>query len=401
MFNKKFIALVMATLVAGSALTGCGSSGKSSKGETLTVWSKVTDKEREVIQTHANNWGKENGYEVKVLDDAGGAQDFLQVANSSKAPDMYIGVGHDNLSTYQVAGVVDEVPSTFDRTGYVNESVWNATAIGGKNYAVPFAQETVALLYNTDKVKEVPKTMEELIEVAKAHGPNGFQIDLGNFYITGGIIQTTGGYIFGGEEGNLNGQDIGLASPGSIAGFQFLQDLVQKHKLMPVDVTGDIAAANFKSGESIFYISGSWDIAQMVDAGINVGVAEVPSIGGKPYKSFLGVQTGFVTAKSSKKDAAWKLMEHLSKNMAEDYFTAGKRIPVRQSVIDSGLTSEDQYFQGFLDQSKNAVPMPNIIEMQAVWSSTGSISRIIKGEDPSVVAPNIVDGIKKGIQTQQ
>ncbi|MDZ5034161.1 maltose ABC transporter substrate-binding protein, partial [Clostridium perfringens] len=143
MFKKKFIALVMATLVAGSALTGCGSSGKTSKGETLTIWSKVTDKEREVIQTHANNWGKENGYEVQVLNDDGGAQDFLQVANSSKAPDMYIGVGHDNLSTYQVAGVVDEVPSSFDRTGYVNESVWNATAIGGKNYAVPFAQETV------------------------------------------------------------------------------------------------------------------------------------------------------------------------------------------------------------------------------------------------------------------
>ncbi|WP_322413664.1 extracellular solute-binding protein, partial [Clostridium perfringens] len=129
----------------------------------------------------------------------------------------------------------------------------------------------------------------------------------------------------------------------------------------------------------IFYISGSWDIAQMVDAGINLGVAEVPSIGGKPYKSFLGVQTGFVTAKSSKKEAAWKLMEYLSKNMAEDYFKAGKRIPVRQSVIDSGLTAEDPYFQGFLDQSKNAVPMPNIIEMQAVWGSTGSISRVIKG----------------------
>lgn len=401
MLKKRILSLVMATLVAGSTLVGCGGSDKASEGQTLTVWSKVTDEERVVLETKANEWGKENGFTVKVLNDDGGYQEFIQAANSSKAPDLYMGMPHDNLANFQTAGILSEVPESFDRSGFINDSLWDATAFDGKNYAVPFAQETVALLYNKDKVKEAPKTMEELISMAKAHGPNGFQIDLSNFFITGGIVQTMGGYIFGGEAGDLKADDIGLAGEGSVKAYKFMQDLVQKEKLMPIDITGDIASTNFKTGESIFLISGPWEIAQMVEAGINVGVAPVPSIDGNPYRSFLGVQTGFVLEKSKNKDKAWELMQYLNNNMVEDYYKAGKRIPAKQSVIDSGLTAEDPYFQGFLDQSKNAIPMPNIIEMSAVWNATANIPRVLKGEDPQTVGNDIVDAVKKGIQTQQ
>lgn len=399
MLKKKFVALAVAALMTGTMFTGCGSSKTAS--ESLTIWSKVTDEERVALEKHSKAWGDKNGYEVKVLNDDGGYQDFLQAANSSKSPDLYIGMPHDTLANFQTAGILSEVPASFDKTGYTTETLWDATSFGGKNYAVPFAQETVALLYNKDKMPEVPETMEELIKVAKAHGPSGFQVDLGNFFITGGIVQTMGGYIFGGESGNLDPTDIGLANAGSVAAYQFLQDLVQKEKLMPADIKGDIIASNFKSGETIAYISGSWDIAQMKEAGINVGVAEIPSIAGNPYRSFLGVQTGFVLEKSSKKDKAWELMEYLNTEMAADYYTAGGRMPARQSVIDAGLTKEDPYFEEFLKQSKNAIPMPNVIEMQAVWNATANISRVVNGEDPQTVGNDIVSGIQKGIETQQ
>ena len=57
-----------------------------------------------------------------------------------------------------------------DESKYTSKGVLDAVTIGGKQYAVPYAQETVSLYYNKDKVKEVPKTMEELVTKAKEVG---------------------------------------------------------------------------------------------------------------------------------------------------------------------------------------------------------------------------------------
>lgn len=403
MAKKRILACLMATLVAGSLFVGCGgASGSDSKGgKEITIWTKVKDGEMKTIEEQAKAWGEKTGNTVKVVNDEGEFQDYLQAANSSKGPDIYIGMPHDNLASFYEAGLLEEVPDgKFDKSKYSSESVWNATSFEGKNYAVPLAQETVALFYNKDKVKEAPKTMEELIEIAKKDG-NGFQIDLGNFYITGGIVQTLGGYIFGGEQGELKADDIGLANDGSIKGYQFLADLVKKHKLMPEDITGDIASTNFKEGKSTFYISGPWDVEQFEQAKLNFGVAPVPTIDGKDYKSFLGVQTAFVSAKSANKDLAFDFLSDLIDNKSEELFKVGNRIPVLNDVLASDAIKENKYLQGFVDQSKVAVPMPNILEMQAVWNATSQITRVYKGEDAKKVAEDIVSAVKKGIETQQ
>ena len=82
-----------------------------------------------------------------------------------------VGIANDNLGTFQKAGLLAEVPSgVIDESKYTSKEVINAVTIGGKQYAVPYAQETVSLFINKDKVKEVPKTMEELVTKAKEVG---------------------------------------------------------------------------------------------------------------------------------------------------------------------------------------------------------------------------------------
>ena len=170
---------------------------------------------------------------------------------------------------------------------------------------------------------------------------------------------------------------------------------------MPEDITGDIASTNFKEGESAFYISGPWDVEQFEQAKLNFGVAPIPTIGGNDYKSFLGVQTAFVSAKSQNKDLAWDLLSDIINNKSEELFKVGNRIPVLKDVLNSDAIKENKYLQGFVDQSKVAVPMPNILEMQAVWNATSQITRLYKGEDAKAVSKDIVDAVKKGIETQQ
>ncbi|MDY6013171.1 maltose ABC transporter substrate-binding protein [Clostridium sp.] len=403
MVKKKLIACLMAVAVTGSLFVGCGSSSEnasSTDGKEITIWTKVKEDEMKVIEDSAKKWAEDTGNTVKVVNDEGEFQDYLQAANSSKGPDVYIGMPHDNLASFKEAGLLEEVPDgIFDKDKYTSESVWEATSFEGKNYAVPLAQESVALFYNKDKVKEVPKTMDDLIKVAKEND-NGFQIDLGNFYITGGIIQSYGGYIFGGKSGNYDVKDIGLANAGSQEGYQFLQDLVLKEKLMPADITGDIASSNFKDGKSAFYISGPWDVAQFEKAGLNFGVAKIPTIKGGDYKSFLGVQTAMVSSKSQNKDLSWDLLKHIVDNEGEALLKAGNRIPVLKTVADSQTVKDNQYFQGFIEQANSAIPMPNILEMQAVWNATSQITRLYKGESPETVGKDVVSAIEKGIQAQ-
>ena len=132
----------------------------------------------------------------------------------------------------------------------------------------------------------------------------------------------------GEKKGNTKVDDIGLANDGAIKAYSFLQDLVQKDKFMPADITSDIANSSFKTGDAIFYLGGPWDISGFKDAGVNFGVVNIPKINGVDAKSFMGVQAGFVSSKSPIQDDAWNLMKYLANNTGERLYNIGNRIPV-------------------------------------------------------------------------
>ena len=161
--RTKILATVMAaTMLFAGSLVGCG--GKADSGSTdgsgkeLTVWSHLTTPEVEELNKIASKWGEENGVKVKVVEDKSEMQAYIQAANSSKGPDIMFGLAHDNLGTFQKAGLLAEVPEgIINDSDYASHQVLDAVTIDGKRYAVPIAQETSALFYNKDKVKEVPK----------------------------------------------------------------------------------------------------------------------------------------------------------------------------------------------------------------------------------------------------
>ena len=262
--RTKILATVMAaTMLFAGSLVGCGGKSDSGSaggsGKELTVWSHLTTPEVEELNKIASKWGEENGVKVKVVEDKSEMQAYIQAANSSKGPDIMFGLAHDNLGTFQKAGLLAEVPEgIINDSDYASHQVLDAVTIGGKRYAVPIAQETSALFYNKDKVKEVPKTMEDVVKVAEEGA--GFKYDINNFYATYGFIAADGGYVYKDNNGTLDPTDIGLGTPGAIKGYQFVQDLVQKDKLMPADITGDIAKGDFLSKNTGFYISGPWDV---------------------------------------------------------------------------------------------------------------------------------------------
>ena len=154
MINKKLVATIITGVIMTSLFVGC-SGGKdkseSTSGKELTVWTKLPEKEVPVLQEAAKKWEEKTGNKVKVVRDDGDFQAFLQAANSSKGPDIYFGSAHNQLSAYQQAGIVDEVPSKYVKEDeYINKGVWDAVSIDNKKYAIPISIETTALFYNKD-----------------------------------------------------------------------------------------------------------------------------------------------------------------------------------------------------------------------------------------------------------
>lgn len=405
MKRKKGVLSLFTAIMMSISLVGCSSSsdeGASESGkESLTVWSHLMPDEIKEIEPIAKKWGEENGVDVTFVEDKGDFQSFIQAANSSKGPDIMFGIPHDNLGTFEKAGALAEVPEgMINAEDYGSQQIVDAVTLKGKQYALPLGQETITMFYNKDLVDAAPATMEEVVEIGKE---KGFAFDAPNFYVSAGFLGANGGYVYKNNDGTLDPNDVGLNNEGAVKGYEFLHKLVVEDKLMPPDISGDIASSLFKEGKSAFYISGPWDIKGFTDEGINFGVTPMPTLGGNNIPTFLGVQTSFVSAKSQNQELAWELNQYLAEEAADVLLNTGNRIPVLKTELESEEFKQKAELAVFAEQAKFATPMPNIPEVQAMWGPGGAnIALLLQGQlSPQEAADLTVNQIKEGIAQQQ
>jgi arabinogalactan oligomer/maltooligosaccharide transport system substrate-binding protein len=400
--SLRLLTTIVSAVALSVGLVGCGSSASSTTqakgGKTITVWThwKQGD-EVKAIDKAAQVWAKNTGNTVKVVLDNSDFQAYTGAAQSAKGPDIMYGIPHDNLGTFQKAGLLDEVPSgVINDSDYTSKALLDSVTFGGKRYAVPLGAETYALFYNTDMVKTPPKTTDELVESAKTVG---FQYEVYNFYFSWGWIAGNGGYIFKNNSGTLDPKDLGLGNNGAIKGYQFIQDLVAKDKLMKADITQDSAKGNFTQKKIGMYMSGGWDVANLKTAGVPFAVAPLPTINGNPTKSFMGVQAGFVSSKSKNKTEAWDLMKYLTANSFDIVYKSHGLTPVLNSDIAKDEFKSDKIAAAFAEQLKAAEPMPNITEMGTVWDpGKNNLQLLVQGkQDAAACGANIVKQVSTAI----
>lgn len=399
--RKQKILLCGISLLLSLSTMGCGKiikDGAKSEDKTLTILSRLMTNETLYLKEESEKWGKENGYNIEVIQDEGDTEAIIELMKTEYSPDIVVGISHDNLGNYYEENLIEKVPiDKFSGSNYVNSSVSDACLFEGEQYAVPFAMETYALLYNKDIVDKVPKTMEELIQMSKDYNSKGLVFDITNFYYSGAFVNAYGGYLFGSENGNLDSKDIGLASTGAIEGYKFLNSLVNEYKILNIDTKWTESMLAMKTNDAIFYISGPWDVTPLQESGVNVGVTTIPTINGEEVPTFLGVQTSVVSSNSKNKDIAWDYLEYLENNLIDGLTKTGNRIPVITELWEERISTDD-IMKGFAEQAKYAVPMPNIPEMQYIWCAMEDIKELITNEDIESYAINMVENIKKNIE---
>jgi len=395
---KKLLTVFMAILLTAAFITGCGSTSTPSAPTGSSPGTSSTSTQSQKPSDSAEK------IELTVWESTGGPDEFIQKAgeeftklhpnitikyvnvelgdSSGKiALDGPAGVGpdvfaapHDKIGELVSGGHIEEVSNP----DYVKQNALGAciqaVTYEGKIVGYPVSAETYALFYNKALISEseVPATWEGVVEFAKKFNSGdryGFMMDVGNGYYTILFTTANGNRLFG-----PTGTDTTktyLNTPDAVNGIKFFQSMKSILNVPAADLTTSICDEAFKAGKVAMYITGPWNIKPFKDAGVDFGVAPLPSLPGQsePASSFSGTRTMFVSAYSNHPEEAAMFAEFLmSPEMQKLRFDITEALPATDIEVDS------PYVRAFTKQLDYAFPMPSIPEMSNFWNAMNSAS---------------------------
>nr|WP_276560467.1 extracellular solute-binding protein [Aeromonas salmonicida] len=295
-------------------------------------------------------------------------------------PDVLV-IPHDQVGGAVVQGLLSELKVDAKYMDSFTKPAVDAQTYEGKLYGIPKAVETIVLVYNKDILPKAPETFDDLIKVSKeqrAANKYGLLAKFDEIYYSYGVVAGMGGYIFGqNANGSLNVNDIGLANQGTIDAVTFLKSFYADN-LFPAGIVGETGAnaidSLFTEKKAAAVITGPWAFKPYQDAGVNYGVAPLPTLpNGEHMRSFLGVKGYSVSTYSTQKELAQQFIEFINQpEYAKIRFEKTGEIPPVKSLIDDPVIKGDEKARAVAIQAGYAVPMPSVPEMQEVWTPSNS-----------------------------
>ncbi|MFL5801421.1 MAG: extracellular solute-binding protein [Roseiflexaceae bacterium] len=401
---------------AGSA-ANCATSGP--KVDKLTFWTRSLkdapdNNEYPQLQAVAEAYTKATGTPVEIVTvpDADFKAKMSISAPAGEGPDVYGPLAHDWIGEFAIQKIALEVPdSAIKEKDDILPAALDAARVDGKLYALPLFVESVGLIYNKAMVPNPPKTWDEFVKVATDLTKGdvyGFGFPLLEQYHEGAFFMGYGGYIFKYDNGKFNTDDIGLNNEGSIAAAKFLRDMYHKKAPPLPDAAIDrpnmhtVQEGMMEAGKLAMTINGPWRESPLKKAGINYGIAKLPTLpDGKPMRPFLGVQVFGASAFSKNKEAALDFISFATcTTSAIDLYKGFSKVPVRTSAIESAEVKQNPNIAIWNEQAADGVPMPNIPAMSNVWKPWGdAMDAIIPANAPDDQVKGLLDNAVAQIKT--
>jgi maltose-binding protein MalE len=388
--TKKILSIVLASVMSLGIITGCAkntvtppATPDEKKPVTVTFWHGWSGAEEETLMTAIENYKSvEPHVTIETLQvPFDQLQEKLKLAvQSGNGPDLFVGP-HDWTGVFGASNLLEGLSDYIaDVKGDYLESALDAGKFGGRQYGIPISLNGPVLIYNKDIVKEAPKTTDELLEVAKANtgdGKFGLVMDIGNFYFQHGFFTGFGNEVF--KEVTEQRVTPGFDGQGTVDFLNFLNRIKNVDKVIPQEIDYNTMMALFTEGKSTFMINGPWSFGDLDKAGVNYGIVDYPSVTetGKVSKPFMGVTMFFVPKGAVNIDEATDFAKFFTaKETAKLMNEKAGQISANKNVDLSG----DWKASAVQKQAENAVAMPNIPEMAAVWEFSGEmITKVISG----------------------
>ena len=394
--RKSSIAAAVATVAAGAMLAV---STPAYAATTLTVW--ADDMVAKSIKSVVAKYETANNVDVVVsIKDFGQIRDLLITATgANNAPDVVAGA-HDWTGKLVAAGAVAPI-ALGAKKAELNANAVKAFLFNGKTYGVPFATENIAILRNKSKAASAPKTWKDLSGKLEI----GFSKTGGDPYHFYPLQSSFGAPVF---KSNAKGWTTTLGMGGA-NGAKFATWLAkQKNTLKPDLGWNDlICNLNDPAKKTAYWLTGPWatgSIASGVSgkcAGLGANgysIDPIPSAGGKTAQQFFGARGFFVSAKSKNKIAATQFVVNFmgSAEVQFEVYKDGGRIPANKNALV--LAGNDKNIAAFAKAGAKAVPMPNIVAMDSVWTKWGQTEAAIvtgKSKNPTKDWAAMVAAIQK------
>ncbi len=393
--NRSFLK-ILAVAMSLLTLTGCAQSKGNETAEakdlsTLVIWHDKEDAVVDVLETKLKELAPDVNVVLEKKSDL--TESLKMVGNDPKAaPDMYI-FAHDKLGVYAEMGILadindivpedkfsDYIPATLDAAKYKDTM-----------YQLPMYYETLLFVYNKKLMSDadVPKTTEELYQYMKDNtkdGHYGFVEQHSTPYYAAGWLNGFGATLLS------NDGTPGLNSDEVIKGLDYHKKFVE---LMPGETEYSTVDTLFNEGMADSTIGGPWIIPSVRESGMDVGVAPMPVIdeSGKPITPFMGVQGIQVLkyAADNKKDSVEKILTALMEPEVEiELAKASGCAPARNECYENDEIKSDEVVMTMKETAENVVPMPNIPEMDVMWSVMSDLMTDVNmsGKDTAESAEN-------------
>ena len=371
---KRLIAVILcACMLLG--LTACGGqTGDPADANKLVIWH---DKEDAVIAA-LEDYLSRTVPDLKIeFEKKSSLTDSLKLVGNDPgaAPDLFI-FAHDKIGVFAEMGILAPIePLLADGAlePYLPMTL-EAAAYKDTLYQLPLYFETLLFMYNRRYMQdaEVPSTTEELytyMESNTGRGRYGFVEQHSTAYYSAAWIHGFGGSII---------DESGTPFPNP----QAVKDALSYHlkfvKLMPGETEYNTVNTLFLEGKADATIGGPWMVPSARAAGIDLGIAPMPVVDATgqalaPYSGVQGIHVLKYAAKN-KTEAVKTLLSALTDPaIGTSLALASGCAPANSLCYDDPQVAADELVQAMRTTAEIAVPMPNIPEMDVMWTVVSNL----------------------------
>ena len=293
----------------------------------------------------------------------------------SAAPDMFI-FAHDKVGVFAEMGILAPIQPLLEEGALEKYLPMTLAAATYKDtlYQLPLYFETLLFMYNRRYMQdeEVPTTTDELLSYMEnntGRGRYGFVEQHSTAYYSAAWIHGYGGAII---------DDAGVPFPDA----QAVKDALNYHTkfvtLMPGETEYNTVNTLFLEGKADATIGGPWIVPSARTAEIDLGIAPMPIVNstGMALAPYSGVQGIHVLnfAAEQKPEAVKNLLTALTDpTIGIDLALASGCAPANALCYDDERVANDELVQSMRTTAEIAVPMPNIPEMDVMWTVVGNL----------------------------
>lgn len=365
--TMKTVSRLFALSALSAVLFSASAMAKIEEGK-LVIWING-DKGYNGLAEVGKKFEQETGIKVTVEHPDKMEEKYPQVAATGDGPDI-IFWAHDRFGGYAQSGLLAEISPDKNVQDKLFPFTWDAVRYNGKLIGYPVSVESLSLIYNKDLVAEPPKSWEAIADLDKqlrAKDKSAIMFNLQEPYFTWPLLAAGGAYAFKPTQSGFDIKDTGVDNAGAKAGMQFLVDQV-KANVLNADTDYSIAEAAFNKGQTAMTVNGPWAWSNIDKSGINYGVTTLPTLNGKPSKTFVGVLSAGINAASPNKELAKEFLENylLTDNGLE---AVNKDKPLGAVALKSyqAILEKDPRIAATMSNAQNGDIMPNIPQMSAFW----------------------------------